>query len=62
METEPALERIQRYVASREVFGERMVEVTRQLNEWTDLHCETPPCLMDIARFEGLRTALSPTG
>jgi hypothetical protein len=48
-----------RYLASRKVFVERMAEVTQQLTEWTDEHRETPPSLMDVARFEGIRAERS---
>jgi hypothetical protein len=49
-------ESVERYLRARDSFLEQMGPVTRQLDEWVDLHLNAPATLADIARFEGLRT------
>ena len=50
---------IERYIATRDAFAIRIEGISRQLSEWTETYATTPPTLMDIALFEGIRAERS---
>jgi hypothetical protein len=46
---------IERYIAARDDFVQRIGKITRELDQWTEDHRHKPPTLRSIAVFEGLR-------